>query len=88
MISQIHNSAGYLCLVSDKSWKVCQEQSNGVIAISLNNRVYDSELVTIKIRYFNYMLRETPRISRTPYSPYKVQFFSSSSDLMKSTVVD
>ena len=49
LISQINNSACYLCLLSDKSWKVCQEQSNGVIAISLNNRVYDSELVTTKI---------------------------------------
>ena len=34
--------------MSDKSWKVCQEQSNGVIANSLNDTVYDSELVTIK----------------------------------------
>ena len=54
-MSQINNSAGYLCLVSDSSWKVCQDQSNAVIAISLNNRVYDSELVTIKTLYFNYI---------------------------------
>ena len=39
----------YLSLVSDKSWKVCPEQSNGVMYMSLNNRVYDSELVTMTI---------------------------------------
>ena len=55
LISQINNSAGYLWLVSDKSWKVRQEQSNGVTYISLHNRVYDSELVTTKILYFNYI---------------------------------
>ena len=44
-----------MCLMADKSWKVCQEQSNGVIAISLNNRVYESELVIIKILDFNYI---------------------------------
>ena len=41
--------------MSDKSWKVCQEQNNGVTDISLNNRVYDSELITTKILYFNYI---------------------------------
>ena len=55
LISQINNSAGYLCLVSDKSWKVCQEQSNGVTDMSLNNTVYDSELVTTKMLYCNYI---------------------------------
>ena len=34
------------------------------------------------------MLREPSGLSRTSYNPYEVQFFSSSSDLMKSTVVD
>ena len=55
LISQINKFCRLFCLVSDKSWKVCQEQSNGVNGISLNNRVYDSELVTIKILYFNYI---------------------------------
>ena len=45
----------YLCLVSDKSCKVCQEQGNGVTYMSLNNIVYDSELVTSTILYFNYI---------------------------------
>ena len=51
LISQINNSTGYLCLVSDTSWKVCEEQCNGVTDMSLNNRVYDSELVTTKLFY-------------------------------------
>ena len=55
LIYQINNSVGYLYLVSDKSWKVCQEQINGVNAVSLNSRVYESELVTLKILYFNYI---------------------------------
>ena len=43
----------YLHLVSDYSWKVCTEQSNRVTDMSLNNRVYDSELVTMTILHFH-----------------------------------
>ena len=35
----------------DKSWKVNQEQSNGVAYISLNSRVYDNGSVATKILY-------------------------------------
>ena len=45
----------YLCLVSDKSWKVCPDYSNDVTYMSLNNRIYDSEPVTMTIHYFNYI---------------------------------
>ena len=45
----------YLWLVSDWSWKVCPGHSNEFTYMSLNNRVYDSESVTMTIRYFNYI---------------------------------
>ena len=45
----------YLCLVCDKSWKVCPEHSNEVTDMSLYNSIYYTESVTTIIDDLHYM---------------------------------
>ena len=61
---------------------MCPEHSNEVTYMSLNNRVHDSELVTMTILYLNYIhfMQKVLHVSPNIYAHYpskqKGQFFT------------